>query len=39
MGLTVVDEESGYRQGGSSVKENIEARINKFRLKNAGKLK
>ena len=34
LGLTVVDQESGYRQGGSSVKEEIEARKNKFRLKN-----
>lgn len=34
LGLTVVDQDSGYRQGGSSVKEEIEARKNKFRLKN-----
>jgi hypothetical protein len=39
MGLTVVDQESGFRQGGSSVKENIEARKNKFRLKATGKTK
>ena len=39
MGLTVVDQESGYRQGGSSVKADIEARKNKFRLKAAGKTK
>ena len=39
MGLTVVDQESGYRQGGSSVKAEIEARKNKFRLKALGKTK
>lgn len=33
LGLTVVDQESGYRQGGSSVKADIEGMKNKFRAK------
>jgi len=33
MGLTVVDQDTGYRQGGSSVKADIEAMKNKFRAK------
>lgn len=34
MGLTVVDQDSGYRLGGSSIKTDMEALKNKFRLKN-----
>ena len=33
MGLTVVDQDTGFRQGGSSVKADIEAMKNKFRAK------
>ena len=33
LGLTVVDQETGYRMGGSSVKTDIEAMKNKFRAK------
>lgn len=33
LGLTVVDQESGYRQGGSSIKAGMESMKNKFRLK------
>jgi hypothetical protein len=33
LGLTVVDQESGYRLGGSSIKTDMEAMKNKFRAK------
>ena len=33
LGLTVVDQETGYREGGSSVKAEIESMKNRFRLK------
>ena len=33
LGLTVVDQETGYREGGSSVKADIESMKNRFRLK------